>query len=274
MGDTIKKKRKDSLSQRPTLTPIHQNLHCNSSDKVKECNRTVGSLLLSSKSSVAESLSVTPSCSGSDESRVVIFEETDQIALPVSFPVSYLKPSTSFTKISNSIEQLKKPLSSKIDIEYVPRNMERSERERKTRSNLRSGKLLQKREEKSVLFNDQQMYTIEDIMEEMNQLATKNAIEGMRIPNGTMLTLRRHNEENREMMNDEQSCTGWSFAEASEISTLGPITNEELLYNQNFSPKQSRNSRAYIDITDRFCGGHYHLALLSGMASGTPDMEV
>eukprot|EP00548_Thalassiothrix_antarctica_P020667 CAMPEP_0194189026 /NCGR_PEP_ID=MMETSP0154-20130528/57256_1 /TAXON_ID=1049557 /ORGANISM="Thalassiothrix antarctica, Strain L6-D1" /LENGTH=140 /DNA_ID=CAMNT_0038909903 /DNA_START=193 /DNA_END=611 /DNA_ORIENTATION=- len=109
-------------------------------------------------------------------------------------------------------------------------------------------------------------FTIEDIMAEMNRLATKNAVEGLRIPNGTVLTLRRNSDMEKTLMNDEHSCTGWSFTEASDISTLGPVYNNELESKNVFSSNK-KNPISHIDITNRFCGGHYHMALLSGMSA-------
>jgi len=286
----IEVRRKGMQRERPILKPRHQNLDPRS---IKGENASKGSLLVSPETSDVESLLVSPNHSKgmftltspqfsqksgfdlnisdlksksdleSDKSCLFIFEEPEESA-PV-LPVSVVKSPAPTIKSKTSAV-------SKSDIEYVPYFSivrEPKRLESKTESISQRSK-----EEKLFATECKPSYTIEDIMAEMNCLATKNAVEGLRIPNGTVLTLRRNNDTGKTIENDEHSCTGWSFSEETEISTLDAVYNKELAGSQNLVTEQKLNSRAYTDITSRYCGGHYHMALLSGMSAGSSEMEI
>jgi hypothetical protein len=120
---------------------------------------------------------------------------------------------------------------------------------------------------------DKVVFTMEDIIREMNRLAAENASKGLTIPSGTVITLRRGKDEQPA---DVQSYSGWSFSEPSDLSscsyTLAPL-------NQAFPRPDAEDewlesdigikdiTRAEEDITERFCGGLYHIAVMSGMST-------
>jgi len=93
--------------------------------------------------------------------------------------------------------------------------------------------------------------TMDDIMMEMKRLAAHLGSVGLTIPIGTELTLRRGS--NNDVV-DDSSETGWSFTEPSVISRCTYT-----------DPDICMASTPESNCTERFCGGMYHLAVLSGM---------
>jgi hypothetical protein len=135
------------------------------------------------------------------------------------------------------------------------------------------------------LMNYMKAYTMDDIVREMNLIAAKIGNEGLKIPTGTVIKL-RHNDGEEDGMEDE-SATGWTFAEPSDISTCSytlprtastrcapdsatvdspgkPPVRSSRREKEMVKPGKS-NPLAEQDITERYCGGMYHLAMMTGM---------
>lgn len=93
--------------------------------------------------------------------------------------------------------------------------------------------------------------TMDDIMMEMKRLAAHLGNVGLTIPIGTEITLRRGSNND---VPDDCSGTGWSFTEPSVISRCTNIDTDTYM-----------SSTPESNCTERFCGGMYHLAVLSGM---------
>jgi hypothetical protein len=135
------------------------------------------------------------------------------------------------------------------------------------------------------LTNYMKTFTMDDIVREMNLIAAKIGKDGLKIPTGTVIKL-RHNDGEEDGTEDE-SVTGWTFAEPSDISTCSytlprtastrcapdsstvdspgkPPARSSLREKDIVLPVKS-NPLAEQDITERYCGGMYHLAMMTGM---------
>jgi hypothetical protein len=109
--------------------------------------------------------------------------------------------------------------------------------------------------------------THDDIIKEMNLMAAKLANDGLIIPIGAELKLRK----GRKVPSDDNSVTGWSFSEPSDVSDCSlSMPSKVILDGPEASIVSSHgcaSKRRYekTNIEERFCGGLYHLAVLSGM---------
>ncbi|KAI2510711.1 hypothetical protein MHU86_3659 [Fragilaria crotonensis] len=115
-------------------------------------------------------------------------------------------------------------------------------------------------------------FTYDDIVKEMNQMAAKLAKDGLTIPIGAELKLRK----GRMLPSDDNSATGWSFSEPSVVSdcsfsmpskVISDVPEASIVSSHECATKRRS---AKTDVSERFCGGLYHLAVLSGM----PPCEV
>mmetsp|Transcript_25846 Transcript_25846/g.43037 ORF Transcript_25846/g.43037 Transcript_25846/m.43037 type:complete len:739 (+) Transcript_25846:169-2385(+) len=136
------------------------------------------------------------------------------------------------------------------------------------------------------LMNYMKTYTMDDIVREMNIIAAKIGKEGLKIPSGTVLKLRHNNGPGVEDMEEDESATGWTFSEPSDISSCSyalprkdstrcapdsttvdspgkPPARKARPVEKIDTTRKSRQARE--DITERFCGGMYHLAVMTGM---------
>lgn len=110
-------------------------------------------------------------------------------------------------------------------------------------------------------------FTYDDIVKEMELMAAKLAKDGLKIPIGVELKLRR----GLKLPSDDNSTSGWSFSAQSLVSDCTmSLPSKRLLDGPDASVVSSyecANTRRSekIDVAQRFCGGMYHLAVLSGM---------
>lgn len=110
-------------------------------------------------------------------------------------------------------------------------------------------------------------FTYDDIVKEMNQMAAKLAKDGLTIPIGAELKLRK----GRMLPSDDNSATGWSFSEPSVVSdcsfsmpskVISDVPEASIISSHECATKLRSEK---TDVSERFCGGLYHLAVLSGM---------
>lgn len=191
----------------------------------------------------------------SEESGVIIFQ--DEIDNSLSLPRLESKRRT-WVRSRSKLE-----LAPSIDAPAPRKLGSRSGIEKKSQSEARSTvQSNQNREDCNLAIACKETYTMEDIMAEMNRLAAIQAKEGLKIPSGTVLTLRSNKAKSCKSKDGDNFSTGWSFSEASDVSTLSTFSEETPENPVTFRPKQAPVSD---DISKKFCGGLYHIAVMSGM---------
>mmetsp|Transcript_17578 Transcript_17578/g.26683 ORF Transcript_17578/g.26683 Transcript_17578/m.26683 type:complete len:710 (-) Transcript_17578:2153-4282(-) len=189
----------------------------------------------------------------SEESGVIVFQ--DEIDNSLSLPRLESKRRT-WVRSRSKLE-----LAPSIDAPAPRKLRSRSGIEKKSQSESRpTVQSNQNREDCSFAIAYKETYTMDDIMAEMNRLAIIQAKEGLKIPSETVLTLRSNKAKSSKLEDGDNFSTGWSFSEASDVSTLTSFSEDA-----PENPVKFKQSPVSDDISKKFCGGLYHIAVMSGM---------